>query len=85
MLDESSGACPVYAQRPVACRTYGFFVDRDKGLYCRDIEALVEGGGLDEVVWGNHEVIERRLTAFEPTRTLTDWFLAWQLDQGLQP
>ncbi|MBL8436341.1 MAG: YkgJ family cysteine cluster protein [Zoogloea sp.] len=85
MLDESSGACPVYAHRPVACRTYGFFVDRDKGLYCRDIEALVEGGGLDEVVWGNHEVIERRLTAFEPTRTLTDWFLAWQLDQGLQP
>ena len=24
LLDRSTGACPVYAQRPVACRTYGF-------------------------------------------------------------
>ena len=32
MLDETDGACPVYAQRPVACRTYGFYVQRELGL-----------------------------------------------------
>lgn len=84
MLDAASGACPVYAHRPVACRTYGFFVDRDLGLYCRDIEALVAGGRLEDVVWGNHEAIERRLKAFEPVRALTDWFLAWQPGPDLQ-
>lgn len=31
MLESSSGACSVYAYRPVACRTYGFYVQRDKG------------------------------------------------------
>jgi len=85
MLDESSGACPVYPHRPVACRTYGFFVDRDLGLYCRDIEALVAGGELDDVVWGNHEVIERQLAAFEPARRLTDWFVAWQGGRQFEP
>lgn len=77
MLDEDSGACPVYLQRPVACRTYGFYVDRDLGLYCRDIEALVAGGELDAVVWGNHEAIERKLVALEPARPLTEWFMGW--------
>ena len=30
---------------PVACRTYGFYVQRDLGLYCRDIENRVAGLG----------------------------------------
>jgi len=34
MLDRADGACLVYAQRPVACRTFGFYVQRDQGLYC---------------------------------------------------
>lgn len=85
MLDDSSGACPVYAHRPVACRTYGFFVDRELGLYCGDIEALVAGGELDDVVWGNHEAIERQLAAFEPVRALTEWFVAWRHGEGLVP
>lgn len=83
MLNEASGACPVYLQRPVACRTYGFYVDRDLGLYCRDIEALVASGELDAVVWGNHEAIERKLAALEPVRPLTEWFVDWWLgDRG---
>lgn len=85
MLDESSAACRVYAHRPVACRSYGFYVDRDLGLYCRDIEALVADGELDDVVWGNHEAIERRLAVLEPARPLTEWFAAWRRDQGLTP
>jgi Fe-S-cluster containining protein len=39
MLNQSLGTCRVYAHRPVACRTYGFYVQRDKGLYCTEIEA----------------------------------------------
>ncbi len=31
MLDETAGACRVYPFRPVACRTYGFFVERNLG------------------------------------------------------
>lgn len=51
LLDRTAGACRVYAHRPVACRTYGFYVQRDKGLYCKDIESRVAGGAWVEVVW----------------------------------
>ena len=51
MLDRADGACLVYAQRPVACRTFGFYVQRDLGLYCKDIESRVADGALTEVVW----------------------------------
>jgi len=74
LLDSSNGACSIYAQRPVACRTYGFFVQRELGLYCRDIEALVADGVLSDVVWGNHDAIDQRLAAMGEKRALTDWF-----------
>lgn len=74
MLDESEGACPVYAQRPVACRSYGFYVQRELGLYCRDIEARVAGGDLADVVWGNHDAVDHALAALGTARPLTDWF-----------
>ena len=77
MLDMSSGTCPVYAQRPVACRTYGFYVQRDKGLYCHDIESQVADGALDDVVWGNHDAIDSRLASLGEVRPLTDWFEQW--------
>lgn len=77
LLDPDSGACPVYAQRPVACRTYGFYVDRELGLYCRDIEQQVADGALDQVIWGNHEVVEQRLARLGPQRPLTAWFEDW--------
>jgi Fe-S-cluster containining protein len=44
LLDQPTGACMVYAQRPVACRTYGFYVQRELGLYCPDIESRVAEG-----------------------------------------
>ncbi|MBI2307760.1 MAG: YkgJ family cysteine cluster protein [Rhodocyclales bacterium] len=78
LLDRSTGACPVYAQRPVACRSYGFYVQRDKGLYCRDIESQVGEGALADVVWGNHDAIDQRLAALGETRALTEWFELWQ-------
>ncbi|QSA98820.1 YkgJ family cysteine cluster protein [Methylococcus sp. EFPC2] len=76
LLDRSAGACRVYAHRPVACRTYGFYVQRDQGLYCKDIESRVAGGAWGEVVWGNQDAIDRRLCDLGDTRELTDWFRA---------
>lgn len=78
LLDESSGACPVYAQRPVACRTYGFYAQRDLGLYCHDIETRVAAGALADVIWGNHDAIDRQLTGLGASRPLTDWFAEWK-------
>lgn len=74
MLDQASNACLVYAHRPVACRTYGFYVQRELGLYCGDIEARVDSGMLTEVVWGNHDAVDQRLTGLGESRTLTAWF-----------
>ncbi|MDD5241511.1 MAG: YkgJ family cysteine cluster protein [Sulfuricella sp.] len=74
MLDQATGACPVYAQRPVACRTYGFYVQRNLGLYCPDIEFLVANGALADVVWGNHDAIDLRLAGLGESRKLTEWF-----------
>jgi len=77
LLDRSVGACRVYAHRPVACRTYGFYVQRDQGLYCKDIESRVAGGAWAEVVWGNQDAIDRRLSGLGDTRDLTEWFARW--------
>lgn len=78
LLDQTTGACPVYAQRPVACRSYGFYVQREKGLYCHDIESRVADGALADVVWGNHDAIDQRLTELGESRALTEWFERWE-------
>ncbi len=74
ILDLVTGACPVYAHRPVACRTYGFYAQRDLGLYCGDIEKQVAAGKLADVVWGNHDAIDRRLAGLGESRSLVEWF-----------
>jgi Fe-S-cluster containining protein len=74
MLDKAAGACLIYAYRPVACRTYGFYVERDKGLYCHDIELRVEQGELNNVVWGNHDTVNRHLDKLGDKRNLVEWF-----------
>ena len=77
LLDRSNGSCPVYNHRPVACRTYGFYVQRARGLYCHDIESSVADGTLVDVVWGNHDAIDQRLAGLGEVRALTDWFERW--------
>ena len=74
LLDEASGACPIYAQRPIACRTYGFYVERGVGLYCADIKNSVDRDELADVVWGNQEAIARALVEAGETRALDAWF-----------
>jgi Fe-S-cluster containining protein len=78
MLDQSNGACQIYAFRPVACRTYGFFVQRDKGLYCQVIEAGEARGDWVGVMWGNHDAIDRRLSDLGEIRELTEWLAGWE-------
>ena len=69
-----SGLCPP----PGGLPHYGFYVQRDQGLYCKDIESRVAGGALAEVVWGNHDAIDRRLGGLGDTRDLTEWFARWK-------
>ena len=78
LLDPASGACPVYVARPVACRTYGFYVQRELGLYCREIELQVADGALADVVWGNHDVVDQRLAGLGEVRALSEWFARWE-------
>lgn len=73
LLDRGTGACRVYEARPVACRTYGFYVERDQGLYCSLIRESVERGEFDGVVWGNAAAVERELQALGPGRPLREW------------
>jgi Fe-S-cluster containining protein len=75
-LDPANGACLVYAHRPVACRTYGFYVERDQGLYCGIIQSSVERGDLNHITWGNHSSIEHRLAALGTSRPLSEWLAA---------
>ena len=82
MLNQESGTCRVYLYRPTACRTYGFYVQRDKGLYCNDIEAQVASRALDNVVWGNQDAIDQRLKSTGETRGLTAWFADWKICVG---
>ncbi len=80
LLDRATGVCPVYLHRPVACRTYGFYMQRDLGLFCRDIEKQVADGALPDVVWGNHDAIDHRLAGLGESRPLTAWFADWVRD-----
>ena len=81
LLDPVSGACPVYAARPVACRTYGFYVQRELGLYCHEIESRVADGALADVVWGNHDAIDQRLAGLGEVRALNEWFACWERER----
>ncbi len=81
LLDQPTGACMVYGQRPVACRTYGFYVQRELGLYCQDIESRVADGTLTNVVWGNHDAIDHRLGGLGEALALTEWFEHWESEK----
>ena len=73
MLDRDLGTCLVYEYRPVACRTYGFYVDRGEGLYCREIETMADSGACDRVVWGNACAVEARLDALGASLDVRIW------------
>lgn len=57
-LDLEVGQCRIYEHRPLACRMFGFYVEREGGRYCEIIRDKVARSELREVVWGNHEAVE---------------------------
>lgn len=73
LLDTTAGTCLVYQYRPVACRTYGFYVERGAGLYCTAIEAEVAAARLARVVWGNAAGVDARLAALGEALDLRKW------------
>jgi Fe-S-cluster containining protein len=75
MLDPVEGACLVYAHRPAACRTYGFYVERDEALACDLVMSAVDAheDGAD-VVWGNQESVDASVASVSaPALPLSEW------------
>ena len=84
MLDEVEGACRVYAHRPGACRTYGFYVEQRLGLHCELVTEAVAARSDEReapVVWGNQEGVDYALArldvAVEAPLPLTAWASSW--------
>lgn len=71
LLDTAAGLCRIYDARPIACRTYGFYADRDGVLGCHRILEVAETD--DAVVWGNHDGIESGRRALGESRSLLSW------------
>jgi Fe-S-cluster containining protein len=61
----------VYEARPVACRAYGFYVDRQDVLGCSRIQAV--GEQSPEIVWGNQASLEKRVDSLGPAEHLAEW------------
>jgi Fe-S-cluster containining protein len=67
-------ACLIYEARPVACRAYGFYAEREKVLGCSRIEALSREAS--DVVWGNHAALEARTNELGAAAPLSKWLSA---------
>jgi Fe-S-cluster containining protein len=74
-LHLQAGTCRIYPVRPIACRTYGFFRERDKALVCQTLLREVEGAGYDQIVWGNAESIDADVSRVGPQIGFAAW---WQ-------
>lgn len=56
LLDRERGMCLICDARPIACRTYGFYAERDAGLHCDKVSEAVSRHD-EPIVWGNGEAI----------------------------
>ena len=72
LLDPDRGLCRVYEARPIACRTYGFYADRDGVLGCERIAAVAERES--DVVWGHHDAVIGVVATLGEARSLLEWF-----------
>lgn len=71
LLDRDSGTCLVYEARPVACRAYGFYAERESVLGCSRIESISHQD--PDVIWGNHAALEDQLQSLSAAAPLSDW------------
>jgi Fe-S-cluster containining protein len=79
LLDTASGSCLVYEARPVACRAYGFYAERQYVLGCPRIESIAQE--RSDIVWGNHAALEDRLLSLDEAGLMSDW-LTQENDTG---
>jgi uncharacterized protein len=74
-LDDANGACRIYAHRPAACRTYGFYVSRQGNLWCDMIQARDADGMSAGLILGNHDAVARQLEEDGgEIKSLVTWF-----------
>jgi len=71
LLDREAGTCLVYDSRPVVCRAYGFYAERQYVLGCSRIESV--GQEAPDVVWGNHAAVEEELRSLGPAAEFWQW------------
>ena len=64
--------CTIYDVRPIACRTYGFYTERDAGLHCAKVTAATRDV---DVVWGNGEAVQQDLDTLGERRSLAEWLM----------
>jgi Fe-S-cluster containining protein len=72
LLDLEAKRCRVYEARPIACRTYGFYTERDAGLHCAIVTGAIAAHDA-AVVWGNGEAIAADLGEHGEAVSLADW------------
>lgn len=74
-LDDTSGACRIYAHRPAACRMYGFYVSHEGNWWCDIIEARHADGMGEGLILGNHRAMMRQCEAqFGEVKSIVAWF-----------
>lgn len=71
LLDTETDACLIYDARPIACRAYGFYAERDKVLGCSQIESLARE--TPDVVWGNHAALDAQTQELGVAAPLSEW------------
>lgn len=71
LLEASTGSCLIYDARPIACRSYGFYAERDKVLGCDCIVTISQQ--KPDVIWGNHPALEEQMDDLGPAAELFIW------------
>ena len=61
LLDPERGQCRVYSARPLACRSYGFYVSHSHDAWCTKVSEHV-AGVRDGLIFGNETALERELS-----------------------
>ncbi|MFO7679815.1 MAG: YkgJ family cysteine cluster protein [Chloroflexota bacterium] len=75
LLDREIGECLVYAQRPAACRMYGYYVTRSSSRWCEMIQARYEAGFAEGIVLGNQQAVDGELARrFGGSRSIEVWW-----------
>ncbi|MEZ4465532.1 MAG: YkgJ family cysteine cluster protein [bacterium] len=74
-LDGEAGLCQVYAGRPAACRSYGYYRGARHDAFCGIVEAALPALEADgPLIFGNQDALDARLDALGGRVDLVAWF-----------